>query len=187
MRNLETQISEKLSSFSLRRLEETLTEEAAVLIPIFIRDKPFLLLTRRTQEVATHKGQISFPGGLREELDSSLRETSLRETEEEVGIPRTCVQILGRFHDYRSVTNFRVTAFVGFLKEGFPISINPNEVDCILKVPLDFFRKGAPKCEVRRHGKGERRVYSYNYEGEIIWGLTASIIRDFVDMLDHED
>lgn len=187
MQDLKTRIWEKLSGCSLRKLEETSSGDAAVLIPVLSRDRPCLLLTRRTQDVATHKGQISFPGGLRENLDASLRETALRETEEEVGIPRIYVEVLGRFHDYLSVTNYRVAAFVGFLKEGFPASLNPREVDCILEVPFDFFRETVPKRQVLRHDGEERTVYSYDYQGEVIWGLTAGIIRDFLEMLEPPD
>ena len=187
MQELKTRIWEKLSGCSLRKLEETSTGCAAVLIPVFSRDRLCLLLTRHTQDVATHKGQISFPGGFREDLDPSLRETALRETEEEIGIPRIYVEVLGRFHDYLAVTNCRVATFVGFLKEGFPTSPNPQEVDRILEVPLDFFRETAPKRDIRRHGKEERTVYSYNCQGEVIWGLTAGIIRDFLEMLEPLD
>ena len=183
MRDLKVQIKRKLSDYSLRNIERDDQEEAAVLIPIFGREEPHLLLTRRTQEVSTHKGQISFPGGVREQLDKSLLETALRETEEEVGISPSCVEILGRFHDYLAVSDHCVTTFVGYLKTGFSAFPNPGEVERVLKVPLDFFLQVQPRCEVRQHRTYCRTVYFYDYNGEIIWGLTAQMIRDFLRIL----
>jgi len=154
---------------------------------IFQRDgEPYFLLTQRTQEVSTHKGQISFPGGLREDADSSLRETGLREMEEEVGIPADFVEVLGRFNQYTAASNFRVTPFVAFLREGFSVSLNPREVERILEVPLRFFYQTEPTEEIYHRFGRAGTLYFYNYEGDVIWGLTAAMIKDLIEVLEEE-
>ena len=182
--DLKRDIRQRLTDSSPRILAKNYTAEAAVLISIFQRDdQPYFLLTQRTQEVATHKGQISFPGGLRDEGDSSLRETALRETEEEVGIAADWVEILGQFDEYRSKTNLLVTPYVGFLKAGFTVSPNPQEVERILEVPLHFFSQTRPREEVRQRYGRQVTLYFYEYESDVVWGLTAAIIRDLMKLL----
>ena len=182
--DLKRDIRRRLADSSPRVLTKNYTAEAAVLISVFQRgDEPSFLLTQRTQEVATHKGQISFPGGLRDETDSSLHETALRETEEEVGISADWVEILGQCDEYRSKTNLLVTPFVGFIKEGFTVSPNPQEVERIVEIPFHFFSQTTPREELRqRHGR-QRTLYFYKYESEVVWGLTAAIIRDLMKLL----
>ena len=182
--DLKRNIRQRLADSCPRFLANKYVAEAAVLISVFQREgEPYLLLTVRTQEVAIHKGQISFPGGLRDERDSSLRETALRETEEEVGITADWVEIMGQLDEYRSKTNLRVRPFVGFLKEGFTVSPNPQEVERILEVPLHFFSQTTPREEVcQRHGRQET-LYFYEYGSDVIWGLTAAIIRDLMRLL----
>ncbi len=153
---------------------------------LFQRDgEPYFLLTQRSQEVATHKGQISFPGGLRDDADSSLRETGLREVEEEVGIPADFVEVLGPFNQYMAATNYRVTPFVAFLREGFPVSLNSREVERILEIPVRFFRQTEPAEKIHhRFGRGVT-LYFYEYEGDVIWGLTAAMIKDLIEFLEE--
>ena len=185
--DLKKRIRQKLENWSPRSLEEHHSAEAAVLMTIFQRDgEPYFLLTQRTQEVATHKGQISFPGGLREDTDSSLRETALREMEEEVGIPADFVEVLGRFNQYMAVTNYRVTPFVAFLREGFSVSLNPREVKRILEVPLRFFYQAKPTEEIHHRFGRPVTLYFYNYEGDVIWGLTAAMIKDLIEFLEED-
>ena len=182
--DLKRDIRQRLADSSPRVLTKNYTAEAAVLISVFQRgDEPYFLLTQRTQEVATHKGQISFPGGLRDETDSSLHETALRETEEEVGISADWVEILGQCDEYRSKTNLLVTPFVGFIKEGFTVSPNSQEVERIVEIPFHFFSQTTPREELRqRHGR-QITLYFYEYEAEVVWGLTAAIIRDLMKLL----
>ena len=157
---------------------------AAVLMSIFERrGESHFLLTRRTHLVATHKGQICFPGGLEEEADPSLWETALRETEEEIGIPSREVEFLGRFKDYTSVTGYSVTPFAGFLQEGFTTEVNPREVDSMLEVPFSFFEETDPLVQRRWRDDRWISVYFYHYNGQTIWGLTARMIKDFLDYL----
>ncbi len=141
---------------------------------------PHFVLTRRTESVATHKGQISFPGGFRELGDKSLVETALRETEEEIGVRACEVEILGEFHDYWAITDCLVRPVVGVLSPSVAYRAHSEEVAYILEVPFEFFVTASPAVEYRIH-RGERRaVYYFEYGGDTIWGLTAQMIRDFV-------
>ena len=182
---LKQRIRRRLSSLSPRTTDEEFTREAAVLMPVFERGgEPHFLLTRRTEEVETHKGQISFPGGMRE-AGEPLQRTAIRETFEEVGITESKVEILGRFHDYISNTGFLVTPFAGFLTEPLEIVPQAREVAEVLTVPFRLFLDpDLLRVEtVTRHGK-PLDVYYYTYGDHVVWGLTARIIRDFLQEIE---
>ena len=179
------QTRKKLSQAEFEAQSRKFRGRAAVLMSIFDRQGEHnFLLTRRTQEVATHKGQICFPGGLEEEVDRSLWETALRETEEEIGVPPKEVEYLGRFKDYTSVTGYSVTPFAGYLKEGFTTVSNPREVASMLEVPFRFFHETMPLVQRRWRHDRWIKVYFYHYGGQIIWGLTARMIKDFLDYIE---
>jgi 8-oxo-dGTP pyrophosphatase MutT (NUDIX family) len=177
-------IRTSLASLHPRELSNGFRREAAVLIPVFRENGTFhLLLTRRTEDVETHKGQISFPGGMREGEEPFL-ETALRETFEEVGIESSSIEPLGRFHDYVSITRFRVTTFVGFIRAPFETKRQVNEVAEILHVPFDIFLDpGNPLIRKQTVPGRELDVYTYPYGTHQIWGLTARIIKDLFDTL----
>lgn len=173
-----------LSGLTPRLLTKGFIRQAAVLVPVLeLEEEYHFLLTRRTQTVQTHKGQISFPGGMREG-EEELMHTAIRETFEEVGIPQDNIEILGRFHDYVSVTEYRVTPFVAFLHEPFTIRPQANEVAEVLHVPFETFldpsllRVGKTEFE-----KKDVNVYYYSYGAHQIWGLTARIIKEFLETL----
>jgi 8-oxo-dGTP pyrophosphatase MutT (NUDIX family) len=172
-----------LASLKPRKLAGGYIREAAVLMPVLKRKNEYcLLLTRRTEEVQTHKGQISFPGGMREG-NEDLVKTALRETFEEVGIEEDRIEVLGRFHDYISIHGFRVTPFAGFLHEPFTIRPQVTEVAEVLKVPLSAFMDPARLRVEKSARRNESRVYFYSYGKHEIWGLTALIIKEFIDAL----
>ena len=178
-------IQRELTSLAARRVEYPTVGDAGVLIPILVRrERPLVLLTKRTDSVSTHKGQVSFPGGVREPQDESLLRTALRETEEELGIPQSSIEVLGCFHEYLSVTELRVVPFVGYLEEVPNIRPNPLEVEKVLEVPVDFFQQTEPRVEERRKFGRVFPVYYYDFGSELIWGLTAAILRDFVEFLE---
>ncbi|MBN2339794.1 MAG: CoA pyrophosphatase [Acidobacteria bacterium] len=173
-----------LSNLEPRTLTKGFRRQAAVLIPVYEREgECHLLLTRRTDQVETHKGQISFPGGMQEEGEDLLR-TALRETYEEVGIAEDRVEVLGRFHDYVSITEYRVTPFAAFLRAPFTVRPQEREVAEILHVPFGTFldperlRTGSTAW-----GGRQVKVYYYSYGAHQIWGLTARIIKEFFDTL----
>jgi 8-oxo-dGTP pyrophosphatase MutT (NUDIX family) len=181
---LRSRIQKKLSEIQPRRVVAGYHREAAVLIPIFVKDEePYFLLTRRTDEVKTHKGQISFPGGMRHG-EEHLARTALRETFEEVGIGENKIELLGRYHDYLSVTSFRVVPFAGYIEPPFQTVAQEGEVAEILQVPFRIFKdpKRLRTEQVDYSGR-VLDVHFYRYQSREIWGLTARIIRDFLEEL----
>jgi 8-oxo-dGTP pyrophosphatase MutT (NUDIX family) len=173
-----------LDSLKPQKLVSGFIREAAVLMPVLKWENEYcFLLTLRTEEVQTHKGQISFPGGMREGKED-LIQTALRETYEEVGIEEDRIEILGRFHDYISIHGYRVTPFTGFLHEPYGIRPQVTEVAEVLKVPLSIFMDPARLRIEKSPIRNESHVYYYSYGKHQIWGLTARIIKDFMDALD---
>ncbi len=178
---LKHRIRGRLSSLQSGNEIEGFSREAAVLMPVFERGgEPHFLLTRRTEEVETHKGQISFPGGMREGNEPLLR-TAIRETYEEIGIEESKIELLGRFRDYLSITGFLVTPFAGYLTEPIETIPQAREVAEILTVPFRVFLDPALLRVERNIRLGQPLdVYHFTYGPHVIWGLTARIIRDFL-------
>jgi len=170
-------------------IEDTASQyrQAAVLIPLFEDQGEYkILFTKRTIRVDEHKGQISFPGGSVDEGDASYRETALREANEEVGLLEEDVRILGRTDDSLTVaSNFIIHPYVGFIPYPYPFEINSREVKRLIEVPFKIFieEKTAQKNGVYDY---EGILYEgpvYNYRGDIIWGASARIIENFLEIL----
>ncbi len=178
---LKDRLISTLAALQPRSIESGYRREAAVLMPIFeCRGAPHFLLTLRTEEVETHKGQVSFPGGMRHG-NEGLETTALRETYEEIGLDTGRVEMLGRFHDYISVTDYRVTPFAGYIRKPFELVPQPAEVAEVLEVPFSVFQDPARlRVEKRKYRDRLIDVYYYSYGDYQIWGLTARIIRDFL-------
>jgi 8-oxo-dGTP pyrophosphatase MutT (NUDIX family) len=159
--------------------------KAAVLLPIVARKEPTLLFTRRTETLARHSGQISFPGGRSEKGDLSPVETALRETREETGIEAGYVTVAGYLDRYLTGTGFDIQPVVGVLAEGFALAPDPREVANIFEVPLAFLLDPANRRRETRHiGGRERRFYAITYQEHEIWGATAAIIVDLAARFD---
>jgi 8-oxo-dGTP pyrophosphatase MutT (NUDIX family) len=161
--------------------------EAAVLVPLYeAGGEIFVLLTRRTETVEHHKGQISFPGGAANPGED-LRQTALRETFEEVGIPPDQVEVLGRLPDVEvTVSGFRVTPFVGVIPAAFPLRPNTAEIEEVVRVPLAAFRDGANlRIELLERAGRPAEIYHYTHGAYTIWGATARIVRHLVHLLDQ--
>ena len=175
----------RLQSHTPRRLDVEHSGRAAVLIPILPKGEEFaFLLTQRTHKVETHKGQISFPGGIREHSDQDLLQTALRETWEEIGLAPQAIHILGEFDEYLSITGLIVTPFAAWIGEPLHLVPNPDEVDEILKVPFSIFQDSRTlRVETRVRLGVERKIYFYDFQGKEVWGLTAQIIRDFLGLV----
>ena len=158
---------------------------AAVLVPILRSGADLhLLLTRRTEEVETHKGQVSFPGGVVDGTDADIVQTALRETEEELGVDRSSVDVLGLLDDLTTPTGFVITPVVGFLSAAVLLHPNPAEVAEAFTVPLQFLSDMRNAAHEMRHFRGEEReVWSYAYGSHTIWGATAWIIRSLLPAL----
>lgn len=160
---------------------------AAVLIPLFQANGEYrVLFTKRTNRVEAHKGQISFPGGGVDAEDASEEETALREAEEEIGLRRQDVTVLGRTDDALTmVSNYIVRPFVGLIPYPYDFKINPREVERILEVPFDVFlpRPGGDKILPVEYEGGVFEGLAYPYEGDVIWGATARIMKNFMLIL----
>ena len=159
--------------------------QAAVLVPVILRDAPTLLLTRRTDTLARHSGQISFPGGRSEADDLTPVETALRETFEETGIARGFVTVAGYLDRYLIATGFDIQPVVGVVADGFALVPDPREVADIFEVPLAFLLDPANRRRESREIAGRQRsLYAFTYNEHEIWGATAAIIVNLAQRLD---
>lgn len=157
---------------------------ASVLLPLVMRDEPTVLLTQRTEGLADHAGQISFPGGGREPADADPIATALRETEEEVGISRTYIEVAGYLRGYLTISGYAVTPVVGLVRPGFALTPDPLEVAEIFEVPLGFLLEPRNRQLQMREFAGERvGFYFFNYQSHNIWGATAAMLINFLDKL----
>ena len=159
--------------------------KAAVLLPILAREAPTLLLTRRTDTLARHSGQISFPGGRSEADDLTPVETALRETFEETGIAPGFVTVAGYLDRYLIGTGFDIQPVVGVVADGFALVPDPREVADIFEVPLAFLMDPANRRRESREIAGRQRsFYAFTYKEHEIWGATAAIIVNLAQRLD---
>ena len=158
---------------------------AAVLVPIVMRgDGPTVLFTQRTAHLNDHAGQISFPGGSSERADASPFETALRETEEEIGLARAHVEIIGRLPDYPTVTGFNVTPVVALVTPPFELVLDDFEVAEAFEVPLSFLMDPAHHQRHIVHlADGSRTFTSMPYGRYFIWGATAAMLRNLYHFL----
>lgn len=183
---------QRIRRFLERRTRRAIDDErlirAAVLILLFPRDDQlWVLLTKRTSDVEHHKGQISFPGGAMDEGDRDSIATALRETEEEIGLSGSVIEVLGLFDDAWVPSGFRITPVLGFTRVPPKVRLSPQEVEEIVEVPLSFFLD--PRNErVRQFIRDGRPVdvYFYTYRTSEIWGATASMLRTFLHELQEE-
>lgn len=166
----------------------TLTlRRAAVLVPLVERPGGVtVLLTQRSDHLSSHAGQISFPGGRAEKTDSSLIETALRETEEEIGLHRRHIEIIGVLPEHATISAYRVTPVVALVQPPFTLTPDPNEVAEAFEVPLAFLMDGLN--HQRRQielpdNAGTRAFYSMPYEQYFIWGATAAMLRNLFHYL----
>ena len=152
--------------------------EAAVLVPVVRRTEPGLLLTQRSLSLHKHAGEVAFPGGSRDASDASLLMTALRETEEEIAISPSAVEIIGRLPSINSATGFRVTPFVGLIAPDLPVKASQDEVAAIFEMPLAqaLATERYYPLDIQRQ-QVYRRVWLSWYEEHFVWGMTAAIIR----------
>lgn len=161
---------------------------AAVLVPIVVHEDGLsVLLTQRTAHLSHHPGQISFPGGRMEAADGGPMTTALRETEEEIGLDRSHVELLGALPDYFTGTGFRVTPVVGVVHPPFDLRLDAFEVAEAFEVPLNHFLDPANHQRLSRVFDGRtRHFYAMPYNGYYIWGATAGIIMSLYKLLKEQ-
>ncbi|NCT12977.1 MAG: CoA pyrophosphatase [Rhodobacterales bacterium] len=156
---------------------------AAVLVPLVLTGgQAELILTKRAARLQHHAGQIAFPGGKQDAGDSGPTDAALREAEEEIGLPRACVQVLGTMSQHETVTGFAITPIVGLVHAPFDPRPEPGEVDEVFRVPLAHVLDPAQYRIEGRRWQGRRRYYfTVPYGPYYIWGATARILRALAD------
>ena len=175
-------ITEKIKGYSGRPPVEEL-RKAAVLIALTDSNEPELIYTLRSNKVGSHGGEVSFPGGMYEDVDKNLEHTALRESEEETGMDSSKVNILGPIDTVVSRYNISVTPYVGIVPENVSLNNKSEEIESCFKVPLSFLLKDERhrNDEIKRDGN----IFfmpAYQYDSYIIWGLTAMMTVDFLNI-----
>jgi 8-oxo-dGTP pyrophosphatase MutT (NUDIX family) len=161
-----------LAARSARSVPAGAGTAAAVLVPLFERDgEAHVWLARRPQSMRSHAGQVAFPGGKRDPVDATLLDTALREAQEELGIPRASVDVLGALDGVVTVTGFTISPWVGWLAPDVQIVPSSAEVARVFAAPLRVFLE---------EPKGIFPWRGWTVEGELVWGATAAIVRSFV-------
>ncbi len=181
-------MEQQLREAFARRQKQTITDPkripSAVLVPIYYREgQCYILFTRRTEKVKEHKGQISFPGGARQDGESLL-ETALRESSEEIGLAPADVEILGQLDDTLTVvSNYIVTPFVGVILWPYNLKADGWETDEIIEAPITALLDKNSREDKDEVIEGKPVTsYFYHYGGRVIWGATARILHQFLDI-----
>ncbi|MGQ9545608.1 MAG: NUDIX hydrolase [Dehalococcoidia bacterium] len=176
---MKQQLEKLLRSRQKKTIAEGKRRASAVLIPLLrSQGEYYVLLTERSQQVDFHKGQVCFPGGTREPRDSSLLQTALRESQEEIGLKPEHVEVLGELDDEMTLTsNYVIRPFLALVPSAYPLKADGKEVQEIFSVPLSFL------MDERNF---DRDSSTYRYRGHVIWGATARILRQLVDLLKSE-
>ncbi len=186
--NLIDYLRKQLSERSHLSSDEWRARPAAVLIPVYWFAGDWnLLYTRRTDSVESHSGQVSFPGGMIEPQDKSALDAALREVEEEIGIRAEDVDVIGHLDNFLTITQFDIKPIVGSISWPYPLQINHEEVAHVFGVPLSWLSDPS-NIEIRErkiHTSGQQiPVYFFRpFEGEVIWGATARITINLLEIL----
>jgi 8-oxo-dGTP pyrophosphatase MutT (NUDIX family) len=157
-----------------------------VLVPLLLAAgaQPQVLFTRRRAEMRRHAGEISFPGGRRDPEDADLCQTALREAEEEIGLARSAVRVLGELSPTSTfVTGYLIHPFVGLIAPGQRWRLSPLEVDAVLELPLRALREGKTRTRMERRGISFE-TDAYIVDEHLIWGATARILDDLLERVD---
>jgi len=167
-----------------------LLRNAAVLILLVRENNDWsVILTARTEFVEDHKGQVAFPGGACEQQDGSPETTALREAAEEIGLPAGLARILGRMAEYQTISHYRITPVVAVVDWPFPLKLQRSEVRRAFTIPLEFLARSGNHAEripegaqsgTEIRGQNVPLVYFEPWEGEVLWGISARIMLDFL-------
>jgi 8-oxo-dGTP pyrophosphatase MutT (NUDIX family) len=159
-------------------------------VPLFVDGEPqapHVVLTRRRAEMRRHAGEISFPGGRQDPQDVHLSDTALREAEEEIGLPRAQVTLLGELAPTSTfATGYLIHPFIGLIPAGQLWRLSPREVDAVIELPLQRLRESRTRTRLERRGF-TFETDAYIVDEHLIWGATARIIENLVHRLEAED
>jgi len=181
------EIRGRLERYRPNELQGDGRARAAVLIPLYVKQQSLhVVLTKRTDRVQSHRGEISFPGGAMDATDVDLRVTALRESNEEIGLRPDDVEIIGRMDDIVTISNYHVTAYVGHIDPAlspYLWRLQEREVAEVLEVPLPHLLDAANVIEVPRLRNGELVVLEgFRFGEHVIWGATGRMLRNFLDI-----
>ena len=182
-------MKEKLREALAQRQKECIVDptriKSAVIIPVYWREgQYYILFTKRSEEVKTHKGQISFPGGTYEEEDVTLLNTALRESAEEIGLLAGDIEVLGGLDDTVAVvSNYTITPFAAMIPWPYQFKVDGREIARIIEVPLSSLMDKNNIYNETITAEGQTfNQYAYHYHGDVIWGATARILAQFLDI-----
>jgi 8-oxo-dGTP pyrophosphatase MutT (NUDIX family) len=182
---MKTKLKKALYLRPRSRITDDGLSQAAVMVPILCKDGLYnIVFTTRSQQVVYHKGQVSFPGGRKNESDEDLLETAIRETMEEIGLQKQEIEILGELDDHITVSSrFVISPFVGFIPYPYEFKISHDEIDELFYVPVPALLQLTDVIQEHKDNDGQIfQTYTYNYDGRIIWGATAGILHQLLDI-----
>ncbi len=183
---MEKKLRQALSQRQKLCISDPRRTPSAVLIPLYKKHgEYYILFIQRTDRVRDHKGQISFPGGAYEECDDNLLQTALREAAEEVGLAAEDVEVIGELDDYRTIgSNYVISPFVGRMPWPYQLKVDEWETEEVIEVPLSVLLDKSNVSQDKDILEGEEiDQYYYHYQDKVIWGATARILNQFLDIL----
>ncbi len=183
---MKQRLKEALSRRQKSHIVDDTRAPSAVLVPIFYKQgEYYILLTKRTEKVEYHKGQISFPGGAYEEQDGTLVNTALRECAEEIGVATEAVELLGELDDAFTITSgFIISPFVAAIPWPYPLRADPTETKEILEIPISaLLDKDCLRPTTQVVLGREITTDAYCHQGNVIWGATARILKQFLEII----
>ena len=168
----------------LELTDEITLKCAAVLVPLVWHDEEWhLLFTRRTDRVESHKGQVSFPGGACDDGETTPEQTALREAAEEIGIQPVDIKVLGRLANLITISYFRVTPVVGVVRWPTVFRVGEHEVARVFTIPLAWLANESNRWQFEIPGRNRSVIAYHPYDGELLWGATARMTVDFLNVL----
>ncbi|MCU0821825.1 MAG: CoA pyrophosphatase [Spirochaetes bacterium] len=181
-------LRQRLLSRGIKRIDAPDFIPSAVMMLLMNKDGELhVFLTKRTDGVATHKGDVSFPGGSIDEGDKDAMDAAFRETHEEAGISSDKIEIIGQFDEYYSVTGFHVSTFIGVIEYPYKYKLNSAEIETCFDAPMSMFcNREFDRIEKFEFYNQEMEVYYYSCRGFTIWGMTARILTDFAEKVLRE-
>jgi 8-oxo-dGTP pyrophosphatase MutT (NUDIX family) len=181
-----TLIRERLRDYEAKTLESSRAVCAGVIIPVFENEgNLFIVLTKRTDAVRHHKGEVSFPGGMCEDGDRDTKATALRECCEEIGVRKTDVEVIGRLDDMETLTGFVITPYVGLIPYPYPFKISREEVEYLIYLPFEHLLVLEPGSTEAHHQGRIEVVSSFHYKGDLIWGATCRLLIQLKRICSH--
>jgi 8-oxo-dGTP pyrophosphatase MutT (NUDIX family) len=184
MANWLAEIRNKLADRTLQGVSPSPDHRrAAVLVPLFVKEAElWLLFTKRSDKLLNHRGQVSFPGGAHEADDRDLKETAIRETEEELGLERKQIVLLGRLSPIVTTTNFYIEPYVAAIPYPIELKPSPDEIEALWEIPISALMTPTAVEERAFEGR-DHPVLFYHYGQKTVWGATARILSELLDVL----